>query len=434
MKKKMLIVTLLLLVTAALSSCNKTNKTTEFFDGHFENPLINDKVGGSNKLSLTESTDEIILENKKIRAKFLKKNGAIKELVNKESKVYLVKNNSSDPIRLNKIVDYKEYPVNRIKSFSYTLEDSTIKKINFTYVLGNITVHTSAELKDDSNEIVFRLSYEGNVIEKNNGDIVNCLYNIEYPIIDNIDRLYSKERDHFLSPVAMGYLFDDPVGYFNTDFVGISKTLGLYPSGWEYPMQFQAYYSDGIGGFMFMTKDGQDTIKSFTFLGTGNKIRASIYHYVNDIAQESGTFDYDISISNLTIGDRYEALDKYKDWAQNQKWCTEKGKLIDRDDINKDLYENTALVNFRFPTYSEQEELYNIIKASLCGGKILNVIFGAVSSTINISKKNKDPFVFFEFPDFHNANGDPSTWTTMVKTYKADQSSVLYWLSNGYKY
>lgn len=436
MKKRFIIVSLILLVLVALSSCNRNKKTTEFFDGHFDNPLINNNVGGSNKLSLVESSDEITLENKKIRVVFLKSNGAIKELVNKESKVYLVKNNSSSPIRINKIVDYNEYPVSKIKEFSFTLDDSTVKKINFKFVLGNITIHSTAELEEDSNEIVFRLSYEGNNIEMSDGNITNALYNIEYPIIEGIDKLYSKERDHFISPFAMGYLFDDPIDNFNTDFIGISRTMGLYPSGWEYPMQFQAYYSDGIGGFMFMTRDGGETIKSFTFLGTGKKLRSSIYHYLDDLSSESGEFDYDISISNLIVGDRYEALDKYKEWAVNQKWCTEKGKLIDRDDINKDLYENTALVNFDFPTTGEypnntQRQLYNLEKSSINGGKILNVVFGQDRSFINLAKENNDLVTLFEFPSFKSTKSSESEWNTMVKTYKSDQSSVLYTISVG---
>ena len=434
MGRKVAIIAILSLILFTLSSCNKKPKTTEYYDGHFDNPLINNNVGGSNVLSLKESTDEITLENKKIRIIFLKSNGAIKELVNKESKVYLVKNNTSSPIRINKIVDYNEYPISKVKSFSYSLDDSTIKKVNFTFVLGNITVHTSCSLEEDSNEVKFRVSYEGNTIEMDGENVVNCLYNIEYPIIERIDRLYSKERDHFISPFAMGYLFDDPVGNFNSEFIGISRTMGMYPSGWEYPMQFQAYYSDGIGGFLFMTKDGSETIKSFTFLGTGSNIRASIYHYLDDIGEESGEFDYDISISNLTIGDRYEPLDIYKNWAIEQKWCTEKGKLSDREDINKDLYEDTALVNLDYPTSSEypsnaQKSFYEIEKASLNGAKILNVVFGYDRSLMNLSKENNDLHVLFEFPDFKSTNSSESEWETMVKTYKSDQSSVIYSIS-----
>ena len=118
--KNLLFFLLIVLISFSLSACQK-KKTT--FDGEYDNPLINDDVGGSNKLSLIESQDTLTLENSKIRIVFLKENGGIKELVNKESKVYLVKNGKTSPIRINRIVDYNEISVNKVKSFSYTLED-----------------------------------------------------------------------------------------------------------------------------------------------------------------------------------------------------------------------------------------------------------------------------------------------------------------------
>ena len=263
--KNLLFFLFTLLICFTLSACTNT-KTTKF-DGEFDNPLINNDVGGSDKLYLGETTDTITLENKKIRIVFLKSNGGIKELVNKETKVYLIKNGSVSPIRINKIVDYNEIPISKVKSFTYSLDDSKVKSINFNFTMGNLVIHTSASLKEDADEIIFRISYEGNVCDINEDNTMNnCLYNIEYPIIEGIDRLYSKERDHLITPLADGYLFDDPVGNFNGEFSGISKTMGLYPSGWEYSMQFNGYYSDGIGGFLFMTRDYHNTIKSFTFI------------------------------------------------------------------------------------------------------------------------------------------------------------------------
>lgn len=428
--KNLLFFLIIFLLCLSLVACTKRKTTT--FDGEYDNPLINDDVGGTDKLSLVESTENITLENSKIRIVFLKKNGGIKELVNKETKVYLIKNGSSSPIRINKIIDYNEIPITKVKEFSYTLEIGKEEcKIKFSFLIANITILTTVSLKDDSDEIVFRISYEGNECDINEDDTLNnCLYNIEYPIIDGIDRLYSKERDHLITPFATGYLFDDPVGNFNGDFVGISKTMGLYPSGWEYSMQFNAYYSDGIGGFLFMTKDGGDTIKSFTFIGSNKKIRASIYHYLDDLALDKGEFDYDISISNLVIGNRYEALDKYRLWAQNQSWCKEKGKLSERDDINKDFYEDVAFSNFRFPQSSDfQRSLYALEKSSLNGGKILNVVFGKDMSVMKLSKDNNDMHVLFEFPDLHlvsSAQENQSEWATMVKTYKSNQSAGWY--------
>lgn len=427
-------------VVLAGSGCAKDGD-----DGYYEekyvNPLAGRDVGGIDALYLEEGAEKITIENENIRIVLERKNGAVVEFVNKESRVYLTQAGDAVPVRINRIRSGYEVSDANYTDFEYAVEENSDRrkavKMKWTYGDG-IAVNATVGLGEGANEVVFRLAVENNALQTNDGVPSSCLYNVEYPIINNIDTLYQKETDYFLSPFTTGYLFHNPVGNFNGNFSGITKNYGLYPSGWEYPMQFQSYFSEGIGGFQFMTRDGGDTIKSFTFTGQNDKLRMSIYHYLSDVGKKDYSFDYDISIGNLTKGTWYESAEKYKVWALEQDWATKKGKLSQRTDIDKTFYEDTAMCNFCFPytgeyTEAKQKALYETTKGSLRGGKILNVAFGNpdyyTDKLLDLSRNNKDDFVFFEFPDFHSvasANDNPAEWETAVKTFLSDTSSTIY--------
>lgn len=399
----------LIILTSSCASLNTTTLTTtkstttadeiEDYTGYymenFENPLKDLDMGGYDSLTLIEDDNNITLENKKTRIILNKNTGGIKELANKEAHLYLAKNVNSIPISYGYISsdDNTSY-----KSFSYNIEndDNSIKKINLTWTLSNNEVlNASISLKEDDNEITFNA-------EINNISVTKPIYYIEYPIVDGIDSLYDKKTDYLAHPIATGYLFRNPLDNFNSKYHGIDREMGLYPSGWETTMQFYAYYSEGIGGFLFRTKDGKDTIKSFSFVGKNRKLKASIYHYVDDISKTSMKFDYDISIGNLNEGRWEEAAEIYKDWATDQDWVI-KGKRIDRTDIDKAFYEETVLCNFSYPyafQYSEnnQKSLYEKMKSNI-NGKILNVYF-VNDGIISLAHKYDDYLVHFEFPDF----------------------------------
>lgn len=434
MSKKQIcsLIMVVVMMAAMLSACGEKN------DGYYreiwDNPLAKNDVGGSDSLFVIDGPEEITLENAHIRAIFSKKNGAIRELVNKDAKVYLTKDGSAAPLRINLIQDGTELTVYKYSAFRCSVVDGDVKSVVFTWTLAGMDITATASLSEDATELIFRLSYEGNHLElREDGTPLRSLYNVEYPIINNIDRLYSAERDHLLTPFITGYIIDDPVSNFNDVFPGIGKSMGLYPSGWEYPMQFQSYYSDGIGGFMFSTRDGGDGIKSFTFGGSDGKLRTSIYHYVRDLAVENGSFDYDIAISNLTQGSWYESADLYRNWASQQSWATEKGQLKDREDLNLAFYEDTVLCNFNFPSISgygkeKQETLYGMVKESLQGGSILNIGFGRLGDGLaERAWEYGDLFMFFEFPSFQRttlANDNPEMLETMIRPFKfGDQSS-----------
>lgn len=433
-KRILCLIMVVIMMATTLMACK--DKDDGYFRENWDNPLAKNKVGGSDTLCVVESEDAITLENQHVRVIFAKKNGAIREWVNKDSKVYLTKNGDAAPLRLNLISEGTELTVSKYKDFSYTISDGAVKTITFCWTISNMQITATASLADQADEVIFRLSYEGNALQlADDGTPLRSLYNVEYPIINNIDRLYSAERDHLLTPFVTGYVIDDPVGHFNDTFVGIGKSMGMYPSGWEYSMQFQSYYSDGIGGFMFSTRDGGSGIKSFTFTGSDGKLRTSIYHYVEDLAVENGSFDYDIAISNLTEGSWYEAADRYRQWATQQSWALDAGLLKDRDDLNLTFYKETAMCNFNFPFtgaygLEKQEALYNLQKECLQGGHMLNISFGGGGDRIlQLSKENGDLHMFFEFPSFHkvsSANNNPVEWETMVKSFKYNDESVYY--------
>lgn len=372
-----------------------------YYEEKYPNPLENVNVGGRDSLTLAETSETITLENAKARIVLSAESGAITEYVNKQSKLWLVKDGEgSTPLKLFRKNDSSE---------SYTLfkertvkDDDAEKEVELCWQYADgLEIRSAISLSKDADEAVFRLSLSGNRAE-------NYVVSVEYPVIEGIDTLYERENDYFVSPVAMGYLFENPLKNFNsTVFAGIGRDDGMYPSGWNVSMQFEGYYSAGLGGFMLWSRDGGSTIKSFTCTGMAGKLRMSMHHYPDTISDVDYAFDYDIAIGNLTQGSWQECAEKYRTWAAGQKWC-EKGPAKDRTDINKSLYEETALVNFGFPytgklTMTEQEALYDKMKSRI-DGKMLNILFNKSDYAVELTKKNDDLLSFFEFNTFSVKN------------------------------
>jgi len=421
----------LTMIITVLVACSKPQYTT--YDA-YHNPLADTDVGGSDTLAVNESDETITLENEKVRIVFHRVNGSIKEYVNKETKQYLVKDAAADSPFL---INYSNAEVNN-GSFSYSVTEDTEERIEiqFVWTIRNDTkLITHSRLEKESDTICFDVAIEGNVYD-------NYIISVEYPILNGITELCEGGNDQFVSPVATGFLFDNPASTFNSDeysFQGITKSMGMYPSGWEYPMQFMAYITKNVGGFYVGTTDGGSTIKSFTFYGTGgNKLHAGVHHYLDDIAEEKVTFDYEIQISNLTKGYWQEAGDRYFQFAKAQEWM-QKGKLEDREDINTALFEDTVLVNFgitgnnsgttpnSITEFAEEQraKLYDLFDETL-EGNILNIYlnfwqnnqvsneFNAAWDTIfpanvdgefqNRVTERGDQVILFEFNTLYNTN------------------------------
>ena len=256
---------------------------------------------------------------------------------------------------------------------------------------------------------------------------------VEYPVLTNIKSLGNKNEDYYVSPFVTGYSFNNPTENFNnTSCIGITRDSGLYPSGWNYPMQFQAYYQKDNGGFYMVTEDGNadPSIKSFTFIGSGDSTcRSSIWHYVSDLGQKSVDFDYDIKISAINEGSWYAVAEKYKQWANQQTWCTQRGTKSERTDINKSFYEETSLVDFcllnfkgytvdiynKTKEYIDGRYMFTALNASTLNGGYTDTVYSHYEANRNstafydLQEENGDLNLFFEFPSFYSRDDQASS-------------------------
>lgn len=355
-----------------------------------EDPAVD--LGGSDVLSLVQTEQSITLENAKVRLVLNADSGSIREMANKESGLYLTKDaTESIPVRLSfassTTADYGDF------SYKVTADDAQNKELTLNWTFGELPdVQAVIRLQEDADRVTFRVGVLGNLQQ-------STVISVEYPIIENIGTLKDKQTDRFLSPVITGYLFENPVDNFNSDFMGISKQLGEYPSGWGYPMQFSAYYSEGLGGFYWQTTDGSDTVKSFTMTGDNGKLRLGIYHYVSDICDGDKLFDYDIVFANMTKGNWYEAANTYREWASTQSWAVDTGLLKDRTDVDKSLYEDTTLTLFGLRVdldWADYPDIYDLLKGTV-DGKFLNVAIYKNNTYMDRIERYGDLLNIFEF-------------------------------------
>ena len=417
----------LTLVCSAVTCAGCADAEGEYYEEIYSNPLEGVDLGGYDTLTLAEEGDAVTLENENVRLILDRATGGIRELANKQSALYLVRDAGGEPLTVLKrsgahLTGYETFEYDGIR------EEGRAGALLTWGFAGGLTVRAEVSLKESADELVFRLGYEGN----DASDPVLC---VEYPVLCHVGSLYEGESDYLLHPFATGYLFQNPVENFDGEtFAGITREYGLYPSGWESPMQFYAYYSLGIGGFEIMTRDGGNTIKSFPVVADDVGLRASVWHYPDDPSEQAAEFGYDISVGNLTEGTWYEAAEKYRDWATEQSWATENGKLSERTDIDEVFYEEVVACNFNFPYHlvygeAEQRELYEKMRENV-GGKMLNVFFADDDRVIDLSKEYGDYFVRFEFPDFHSvttAEQNPVEWDTAIRN--ADGGHAAYWLN-----
>jgi hypothetical protein len=330
--------------------------------------VMDDEPLTGEDVEITLDPSSIGLENEFIRVLFNRSNGSFKEIYNKEKDLYLVQNHAaSSPVGISYASSYDD----NINQFYYIMGEDTLKKkaLIFNWVFGDSSVvSVKIELSRGSNELKFYVKSESNGLQP--------IYKITYPIITGIESLKTAATDNLVSPFATGYLFKAPFTAPGDIELGEGDTI--YPQGWNYPMQFISWYSEGTGGFYIAAEDPKYYVKSFPMKKTGSTLRFAIVNHINDISARITDFNYPIVIANMNKGNWYEAADKYRGWAKKQPW-TAQGTVEQRSDISKWLYEEVSLVNFGIDASMNTAGLnaiipamYDAIKAE-SGGKIMNV-------------------------------------------------------------
>ncbi len=182
---------------------------------------------------------------------------------------------------------------------------------------------------------------------------------LRYPILRGIGRLSGRGGSSFLAhPQASGFLFKDPYSLFQS---GASRGFlsCKYPNGFGAPMQFMAYYAEGVGGFYLACEDPYGTVKDVDFYAPVEKpyLQAAFSHYSWDLHfANSLRLGYPVALAALPEGDWHEAAELYRKWATatgpgHPDWC-KKGRLEDkvaRSEGSKWLAEEVGFCTFGMP-------------------------------------------------------------------------------------
>src|SRR5690554_2234483 len=118
--KKIINLILVLIITFVLTACiNQEKDADDFYYPKLDNPLKEVDMGGYETLTLIESSNQIIIENEKIRIAVNSKTGGIIEIANKEAHAYLTKDADSTPFTV--IKKDKQRVESTFKNYSYQI-------------------------------------------------------------------------------------------------------------------------------------------------------------------------------------------------------------------------------------------------------------------------------------------------------------------------
>lgn len=263
----------------------------------------------------------VVLENGFLLVEFSRQDGSIARLHNKKKDLDLVKTlpKSRQPwalllAPLKLVSDFTEFRIVRDS-------DNPTRRVDLEWrTRYGITVKASASLQPDSDELELRCSAE------NSGD--RTIIAFRYPAIQGIGALGGDGRhDQLLHSTALGALFKDPAHLFQTDGLPLQSrgmVISRYPNGFHgSPLQMMAYFAEGRGGFYVAAQDGLCTDKDLNFYKSpGGDLACEIAHIQWDARPGRGlAVDYPVVIAALTEGTWYEAAERYRAWATQQRWC-----------------------------------------------------------------------------------------------------------------
>ena len=121
------------------------------------------------------------------------------------------------------------------------------------------------------------------------------------------------EADRILYPFLDGQEFVAPGRHFTA-----TQSFRIpYPG--QACLQLQAYH-DGRSGLMMMARDGEGWIKHFRVARVKSGFDLSIEHNPGETPGTDIDLPYEVSFETFH-GDWQEAADRYKAWAQEQKWA-----------------------------------------------------------------------------------------------------------------
>ena len=149
---------------------------------------------------------------------------------------------------------------------------------------------------------------------------------VEYPVVGGMGDWYScAEMAHSF---ATGMLVKNPLQHFAT---GEGVRHAPYPECFSgAPMQCYAYYAPGHGGLLFMAEDGESHQKWLNLYRCGDGMEGTMMYGFEDMGFGKSVYaPYPFTVRFLEGQGWWEAAEKYKAWAVQQRWCA-MGKLTER--------------------------------------------------------------------------------------------------------
>jgi len=179
-----------------------------------------------------------------------------------------------------------------------------------------ITVHARITLKEDG------LAFTSSATCQDRTQIQM----VEYPVVGGMGDWQScAEMAHSF---ATGLRVKNPLKHFAA---GDGVRYAPYPECFSgASMQFFAYYAPGHGGLIFTAEDGESHQKWLNLYRSGDGMEGTMMYGFEDMGfGKSVSAPYPFTVRFLEGQGWWEAAEKYKAWAVQQRWCA-MGRLADR--------------------------------------------------------------------------------------------------------
>ncbi|MBA2276128.1 MAG: hypothetical protein H0W06_00060 [Chloroflexia bacterium] len=290
-----------------------------------------------------ESTsDRILLENQFLRLTLGADDGSIRGIENTTSGLRLIHVPTAGPPWRVELVGQEQW-IEEFSSFTWSRDDNDSgEAVTLRWETAHgITVESRVELpvgEPHAHVTVDVHAATDQLVDK-----------VEYPILRGIGDLSDRSDSCLAHPHGTGFLFRRPYDLFEPEPM---RRQGLryspYPEGFNgSSMQFMAYYAEGEGGFYLAAHDPTLAMKWLNFFKADDgHLESTFMHQAPDIQSGAGLHvPYPILIGSLVEGNWYEAAERYKTWAIEQRW-TAQGPLASRAETSRWLLEEVGFATF----------------------------------------------------------------------------------------